>query len=282
MSTDIQAAAVTSSDAAAAAAAGLPPVAQPPARAGGTAVWSPRITPGIGRELTPEQELACAFRILARTGFSEDIAGHITWERESDGKLLINPWGLWWDEISGSDICTVDYDGKVLAGKWDVTPAFHIHTELHRRRPDARVVVHNHPYYVVVLAALGVLPEIVHQQASMFADDLVLVDEYTGEIDDPQLGADLAEKIGDAKNAILVSHGIIVTAPTIAEATYRSASIDRMCRLAYDVMVSGRSAIPLGRGLVEGMKKSLLERGTEVYWNGAVRMLLREQPDVLD
>ena len=48
--------------------------------AGGTALsGSPKVTPPIGRDLTPEQELACAFRILANGGFSEDIAGHITW-----------------------------------------------------------------------------------------------------------------------------------------------------------------------------------------------------------
>jgi ribulose-5-phosphate 4-epimerase/fuculose-1-phosphate aldolase len=262
------------------AASGLPPVDEQ--RAGGSAVWSPRVTPPIGRELTPQQELACAFRILARSGFSEDIAGHITLANEPDGSMWINPWGLWWDEVSAGDLCRVDADGKVLDGRWDVTPAFHIHTELHRRRPDARVVVHNHPYHVVVLAAIGMLPEIVHQQGSMFDDDLVLVEEYTGEVDDAELGAALAEKIGAARNAILVSHGVIVTAPTIAEATYRAASIDRMCRLAYDVHVSGRTPIPLAKGLRVGMKKSLLERGTEVFWNGAVRQLLRAEPDVLD
>ena len=36
-------------------------------------------------------------------------------------------------------------DGAVLEGPWDVTGAVYIHTELHRVRPDARVVVHGHP-----------------------------------------------------------------------------------------------------------------------------------------
>jgi ribulose-5-phosphate 4-epimerase/fuculose-1-phosphate aldolase len=255
--------------------------ADTPARAGGLQAWSPSITPPIGVEMTHEQELACAFRILAGTGFSEDIAGHITWARE-DGSMLINPWGLWWDEVKASDVCRVDESGRVLEGKWDVTPAFHIHTELHRRRPDARVVVHNHPYHVVVLAALGVLPEIVHQQGSMFHDDLSFVEEYSGEVDDAALGADLAEKIGSSRNVILASHGVIVTAETIAEATYRAASIDRMCRLAYDVLISGRQARPIAEAFKVGMKKSLIERGSNVYWAGAVRSLLRSQPEVLD
>jgi ribulose-5-phosphate 4-epimerase/fuculose-1-phosphate aldolase len=253
-----------------------------PVREGGLARWAPRISPPIGVDLSTQQELACAFRILARNGFSENIAGHITHAPDASGEMWVNPWGLWWEEISASDICKVDTDGNVLAGKWDVTPAIHIHTELHRRRPDARVVVHNHPYHVTVLAAVGVLPEIVHQTGSMFDGDLSFVTEYTGEVDDAELGARLADMIGDKSTVILASHGIIVTAPTIQEATYKAASIDRVCRLAYDVMLLGRDPLPIARGIKVGMKKSLLERGSDVYWAGAVRSLLRAEPDVLD
>ncbi|MCW2939326.1 MAG: putative aldolase [Actinomycetia bacterium] len=250
-------------------------------REGGLAKWAPRITPPIGVDLTLRQELACAFRILARTGFSENIAGHITWSPDSSGDMWVNPWGLWWEEITASDICRVDGDGNVLEGKWDVTPAIHIHTELHRRRPDARVVIHNHPYYVTVLAAMGVLPEIVHQTGTMFDADLSFVTEYTGEVDDAELGAALADMIGDKSTVILASHGIIVTGTTIQEATYRAASIDRMCHLAYDVMLLGKDPLPITPAIKAGMKKSLLERGSEVYWAGAVRSLLRTEPDVL-
>jgi hypothetical protein len=231
-------------------------------RAGGREVWSPRITPPIGRDLTLQQELACSFRILAHSGFSENIAGHITWAPSEDGSMWVNPWGLWWDEVTASDLCRVDADGLVLEGKWDVTPAIHIHTELHRRRPEARVVVHNHPYYVSVLAGAGILPELVHQTGSMFDGDLHLVQEYSGEVDTAELAVRLAEQIG--------------------EATYKAASIDRVCRLAYDLLAIGRDPLPIGAGIKVGMKKSLLERGTEVYWNGAVRNLIRHDPEVLD
>ncbi len=250
-------------------------------RAGGREVWSPSITPPIGRELTARQELACSFRILGRSSFSENIAGHITWDPTGDGSLWINPWGLWWEEITASDLCRVDADGTVIEGKWDVTPAFHIHTELHRRRPDARVVVHNHPYWVSVLAGAGILPELVHQTGSMFDGELGFVEEYSGEVDSVDLAVRLAEQIGDHSTTILASHGIIVTAPTLQEATYKAASIDRVCKLAYDLLVLGRDPLPIGAGIKAGMKKSLLERGTEVYWNGAVRQLLRTEPDVL-
>ena len=60
--------------------------------------------------------------------------------------------------------------------------------------------------------AIGELPELVHQNSSILADELVLVTDYDGEVDQPMLGADLADTIGDASVALLVSHGVIVTA----------------------------------------------------------------------
>lgn len=250
-------------------------------RRGGLAVWAPSVMPPIGADLTDEQALACAFRILARDGFAENMAGHITWQRPGGTDMLVNPWGLWWSELRGSDICVVDEDANVVAGRWDVTPAIHIHTELHRSRPDARVVVHNHPYHVSLIAALGILPDLLHQTGSLFLDDLVFVDEYTGEIDSAVLAKDLADAIGGAAVAILGNHGVIVTGADLAEATYRSGSIDRVCKLAYDVLASGQEPLQMHRSVMVGMKESLLERAAEVYWRGAVRTLLREEPEVL-
>jgi ribulose-5-phosphate 4-epimerase/fuculose-1-phosphate aldolase len=250
-------------------------------RRGGLDVWAPSVTPPIGVDLSDEQKLACAFRILAASGFAENISGHITWQRPGDESLLVNPWGLWWSEMKASDVCTVDMDAKVIGGKWDVTPAIHIHTELHRRRPDARVVVHNHPYYVCLMAAVGRLPEIVHQSGTAFDSDLVLVNEYTGEIDSPELGARLADQIGDASIVVLANHGVIITGPTIEEATFRSATIDRACHLAYDVLMLREPALQIPPDTIKGIKASILERGSDVYFAGAVRQLLRNEADVL-
>ncbi|HEU5150291.1 MAG TPA: class II aldolase/adducin family protein [Iamia sp.] len=250
---------------------------------GGRAAWEPRITPVTGVDLTPAQELACAFRILAAEGFSENMAGHIT-VGDEDGRMLVNPWGLWWEEVSASDLCLVSADAEVLAGRWDVTPAIHIHSELHRLRPDARVVIHNHPYHATVLAALGLLPDAFHQTGAMYEGDLAFVDEYTGEVDSAALGEDLARRIGDASVVVLANHGVIVTAPTVPEATYRAASFDRQCRLAYDVLLAGAAgarATVVDPSLRPAMRASLLERASEVFWNGWVRRLLRTDPDVL-
>ena len=247
---------------------------------GGIQEWAPRVLPPVP-DLTVEQEMACAFRILARGGFGENIAGHITVRHPDGTGLLINPWGLWWEEVTASDLCLVDPDGKVLAGQWDVTPAFHIHTELHRRRHDAAVVIHNHPYHATVLAALGLVPEMVHQTTALFDGDLAFVDEYTGEVANAALGAELAERIGDKSVVILANHGVIVTGATVREATYKAATIDRQCRLMYDLVTSGREYTTLPATFVTPMQRSLVQRGPDYFWGGAVRMLIKNEPEVL-
>ncbi|MEE3752906.1 class II aldolase/adducin family protein [Mycobacterium intracellulare] len=253
----------------------------PDARRGGLEVWAPSVVPPIGVELSHEQALAIAFRHLAGIGFAENMAGHITWQLDGQTDMFVNPWGLWWQEITASDICVVDGDAHVVSGRWDVTPAIHIHTELHRARQDARVVIHNHPYYACVLAALGRLPELVHQTGSLFLDDLCLVETYDGEIDSPTRAADLAARIGAANLTILANHGVIATGRNLPEAVYRAASIERVCKLAYDVMLTGREPVPMQWSDMAGMQRSLIERAADVYWAGAARMTIKADPDVL-
>ena len=250
------------------------------ARTGGVAAWAPRAVPGPGVELSSAQELAVALRHLDDVGWCENLTGHITVQQGE--QFLVNPWGLWWGEVCASDLLTIDADGRVLDGRWDVTPAVHIHTELHRRRADATVVVHNHPPYAAALAAVGELPDLVHQNSSILADELVLVADYDGEVDKPALGAELAEQIGDASVALLVSHGAIVTAPTIEEAVYKSVLFERTCMLHWLVRAMDRTPVPIAPTHQKQLKASLIERAAPVYWHGVVRTLVRDEPEVLE
>ena len=251
-------------------------------RRGGLAVWAPTKVPPIGIDLTNEQALAVAFRHLADVGFVENMAGHITWQLDGQSDMLVNPWGLWWQELTASDICVVDEEARLIRGRWDVTPAIHLHTELHRIRPDARVVIHNHPYCVSLIAALGTLPELVHQTGSLFLDEMYLVENYDGEIDTPWRARELAEQVGSANLVILANHGVIATGRNLAEAVYRAVSIERVCRLAHDVMLTGRTASKMNRGDMAGMQASLIERAADVYWAGAARMTIKADPAVLN
>lgn len=244
-----------------------------------------RFTPGslapVGTRLDDRQALACLHRVLARTGFNENMAGHVTMAVEGSDAMWASPWGLWWDEVRASDLVLVDADGAVLDGRWDVSPAIFLHTGLHRARPDARVVVHNHPYHATLLATLGLLPEVTHQAACMFDGGLRLVDEYQGQVLDADAGAWLADAVGDAIGVILVSHGAIVVGASVAEATYRAQTFDRMCRLTADALVANRTTRAIDPEHRGPLRDAFRTHALDAFWNGAVRQVLRDDPSVL-
>lgn len=243
--------------------------------------WKPRTIAPIGVALDERQKLACLHRILAGIGFNENMAGHVTMTVDGSDHFWASPWGLWWDEVRASDLCLVSPDGNVVEGRWDVSPAIFLHTELHRQRPDARVVVHNHPYHATLLATMGRMPEITHQAACMFDGSLRLVDEYLGQVLDADAGTWLADAVGDANGIILVSHGAIVIGASVEEATYRSYTFDRMCRFTADALIAGEPTRAIAPEFRASLQDAFRTHALDGFWNGAVRQLIREQPDVL-
>ncbi len=239
----------------------------------------PRPGPGLDVELTNEQELACALRICAREGWRENLSGHITVATD-DGGMWCNPWGIWWDEVCASDIVRLDANGEIVKGRFDVTPAVFLHTELHRARADARVIVHNHPYYATLLAVMHERPRLVHQNSCIFDGELAFVDEY-GTIQDASDGAWLARQVGNASGMLLAHHGAIVTAPTIAEACYKATTFERMCRFTYDALRAGREPAEVPSAARPALKAALRQNTPRAYWEGAARQLLRDEPEVL-
>lgn len=233
-------------------------------------------------ELSVPEQMACAARMLSHHDFALDVAGHITVVRpENDGTMWCTPYGLWWREVTASDIIVLDADGEVIEGRWDVTPAVFIHTELHRSRPDARVVIHNHPFYGSLLSTMHVAPEITDQQACMFDGDIALFDEYTGGVDDADGGRYLAESVGDATAVILANHGVLLTGETVAQATYRATNFERTCRLNHQAMVAGQKPVPVPPEQRAQLKAAINSMSVDYFWGGAVRQLLASEPEVL-
>jgi ribulose-5-phosphate 4-epimerase/fuculose-1-phosphate aldolase len=241
-----------------------------------------RPVPGIGRQLTIQQELACALRILAHAGWQENLSGHITWAQDGTSNIWCNPWGIWWEETKASDIALVAESGDVVEGQWGVSGAVFIHTEIHRSRPDARVVVHGHPYYATVLAGMGVSPQIIHQNSCIFDGDIVFVDEYEGIVDSSNAGERLAEQVGKSTGILLANHGAIVTGETIGEACYQAVTFERMCQFTYDTLVAKIPPRPIDPAMRAALKAGLKRGCPPIFWDGAVRQLLKTEPDGLD
>lgn len=237
--------------------------------------------PPLDLKLTPQQELACCLRLLSAEGYNENFAGHITWQPPGQSAMWCNPAGLWWNEVTASDVCLVDLSGQVVESRWPVTEAIFIHTELHRRRPHARVIVHGHPYYATLLSAIPAPPVIGHQAGCVFDGEIGVVNEYDGAVNNADAGQHLADNVGAATGVILASHGALVMADTVALATFRAVSFERMCRMTVDLKKMEASAQAILPQFRKHNYEWLKTKGASQYWAGAIRQLVKDQPEVL-
>jgi len=230
--------------------------------------------------LTPEGELALLCRILFREGYDDHLAGHITY-KQADDTLLVNPWGLTWDEVRASDMMRIDLDGNVLDGPWTVTPAITLHTELHRARHDVGVAVHNHPRWGTIYADAGRAPAVLDQTGAMVAGEVAIYTDYEGPVDSAENARAAVEAMGNASLALLQNHGVFVVGRDIAQAYHRAATLEWRCRQAWHLeAIGGGKALPAE--VHERFGRVFDQVNFPGLFEAMARRELRDDPTILD
>ena len=152
-----------------------------------TCVRVPRPGPGIGHELTVPQELACALRILAREGWRENLSGHITWA-DRRRRHVVQPVGHLVGRGAGLRHPAPRRrrrDRRRASGT--SRPPSSCTPSCTAPAPTRRSSCTTIPYYATLLAAMGEMPRMVHQNSCIFDGELAFVDEYGG-VDDADAG----------------------------------------------------------------------------------------------
>jgi len=85
-----------------------------------------------------KRRLAASYRLFARFGFDEGVAGHITVrDPEHADRFWVNPFGKYFGAVRASDLLLVDHSGEVVEGRGPVNrAAFAIHSRVHAARSD--------------------------------------------------------------------------------------------------------------------------------------------------
>jgi L-fuculose-phosphate aldolase len=233
-------------------------------------------------DLSPEQEIALLARTLFNEGYDDHLAGHITF-KQPDGTLLANPFGLTWDEVCASDIARIDKKGRQVAGRWEITPAITLHVVLHEHRPDAAVVVHNHPRWGTIWADAHRVPPIYDQTGAMCSDKIAVANEYDGPVNDRSNARSAISALGSANAALLANHGVMVIAQDIQQAYIRAMVLEWRCRQAWHVEALGGGvamSAETARNVVVQIDSS--PNGFDGVFEAMCRRVIRKDPRVLD
>ncbi|KAJ5924151.1 class II aldolase/adducin N-terminal [Penicillium verhagenii] len=181
-----------------------------------------------------KQHLAVAFRVFAKQGFDEGVAGHISLRDPINPEhFWINPLSMHFSMISVSDLVLVNESGEVLPGGAQHPingPAFAIHSEIHKARPDLNAACHAHSIYGKAFSCYGRPIEMLYQDALRFYNDLAVYNHYGGTVVSTEEGARIAKALGPTcRSVILQNHGMITCGRTVDEAAFLFIALDRCC-----------------------------------------------------
>jgi L-ribulose-5-phosphate 4-epimerase len=230
--------------------------------------------------LTPREELVLLARTLWREGYSDHLAGHITYDL-GDGTLLCNPWLVLWNELLPQHVIRIDMSGRVVEGEWPAPLGIPLHLALHEARPGVAWAMHNHPAYGTVMADMKIVPPPMDQSSSLGGGDLVLVDEYDGPVNGTDNARATVAAMGDAELALLAGHGVFVLGSTAAAVFLRAVALEQRCQRAWQVLAAGRPLdSPLSPAWLETIRRSD-GTGFVGFWEAMVRAELRADPELL-
>ncbi|MBD1937240.1 class II aldolase/adducin family protein [Microcoleus sp. FACHB-68] len=231
-----------------------------------------------------QERLAAAFRLFARYGFDEGVAGHITVrDPEFEDHFWVNPFGMYFGHIRVSDLLLVNHHGEVVKGSRPVNAAaFAIHSQVHAARPDVVAAAHAHSMYGKTWSTLGRLLDPLTQDACGFYEDHALFDDYTGVVLELEEGKRIAEVLGENKALILRNHGLLTVGHTVDEAAWWFIKMERSCQAQLMAEAAGKPVLiqPDSARLAQTQVGS-----HQIGWfsfQPLYEMIVRQQPDLLN
>ncbi|WP_338878667.1 class II aldolase/adducin family protein [Achromobacter veterisilvae] len=240
--------------------------------------------------MSPEEwetrvQLAACYRLISHFGMSDLIYNHITARIPGpDGHLLINPYGMMYDEITASSLVRIDLDGQVLSnpqGEYGINAAgYVIHSAVHGARHDVQCVIHTHTRAGMAVSALkcGLLP--LTQTAMRFAK--IPYHDYESVAIDLDERGRLVADLGRSEAMILRNHGLLAVGPSIAQAFNTLYWLEMACKAQVDALAANRELCLPPPEVIE-KTWHLYQPGTrrpfgELEWPAMLRLMDRKDP----
>ena len=252
----------------------------------------PATLPSLKGKVSDEEwrlrcDLAATYRLTARYGMTDMIFTHISCRLPDDGgkeRFLLNPYGVFFEEMTASCLLVVDTDGQVVGETpYFSNPAgFTIHSALHMAREDAHCVLHVHsPYGVAVSAQQGGLKR--YTQFAMIVHDDIAYHDYEGIATDLDERERLVKDIGSHSFMILKNHGTLTVGQNCATAFMRMYFLDQACKA--QILAQSDTKEPMeeppamaAKVLQQGSPAFIPGIGDNLAWPGLLRKLNRENP----
>ena len=212
-------------------------------------------------------DLAACYRLVARYGMTDLVYNHITARIPGpEHHILINAYGMLYEEITASSLIKVDLDGNVVVRPegidYSVNAAgYVIHSAVHATRADVACVIHTHTRAGIAVSTMqeGLLP--LSQTAMRFHGHLAYHD-YEGPAFNRGERDRLVADLGARNAMVLRNHGLLACGPSVPQAFNLIYWLENACRIQVDTLACNRPLRVPPAAVIEGTAAAL--SGTEI------------------
>ena len=236
------------------------------------------------QEWAARVELAALYRLVALHGWDDAIFTHISMRVPGpEHHFLINPYGVYFEEMTASSLVKVDLDGAiVMETPYRINPAgFTIHSAIHAARQDALCVMHLHTDCGVGVSAQaeGLLP--------ISQNHLILIPQlayhgYEGVALDLDERERLVADLGSKSVMLLRNHGTLAVGASAAETWTAMFFLERACAQQVAALSGGRDHVLFApqeaQDTVVGQTSRGMDAVARLAWPGLLRKLDRHMP----
>lgn len=248
---------------------------------------SGKASPQVEARVSPEEwqtrvELAKCYRLIAHFGLTDGIYNHISCRVPGkEEHVLLNPFGLLYEEITASNLVKVDLEGNIVddpTGLGINKAGFIIHGAIHEARPDVACVVHTHTRAGLAVAAQaeGLLP--ISQPAALFIDRIGYHD-YEGIVLRMDERERLLANLGQFNFLILRNHGLLTAGPNIARAFQWMHVLQQACEVQIQALAGARPLTYLPPESIKEMQTAFDSSDGMLDWQALTRVLDKTSPE---
>jgi len=180
-------------------------------------------------EFKLKQEICEVGRKIYAKGFAAANDGNISCRIDKD-TVLCTPTMVSKGFLKPDDICTVQIDGKQIAGRKKRTSEVLLHLEIYKQVPEVNAVVHCHPPHATAFSVAGeTIPTCILPEVEVFLGTIPTTAYETPGAQD--FANTILPFVQKSKIAVLKNHGTVSWGETVDRAYWWTEILDAYCRI---------------------------------------------------
>jgi L-ribulose-5-phosphate 4-epimerase len=194
-----------------------------------------------------KQVLATSQRLCEEGYFGAKTGsgGNISILVEGEEAIAITPSSMRYSAITLDDVCVVDFDGNPIEGERKPSVELFMHLGVYKNRMDVNAVVHSHPPYASIFAALNAPIPPLFDEIVYTIGDVVDVTPY-GLSGSRELLDSVVSKLSNRCHCYIMSnHGALSIGATMDKAVLCLELLEKVASIYYRALATGRPLVTL-------------------------------------